>query len=55
MDNLLLDDFSGNEKVNPTPRVSPIIEKIIEEDENEGNEMERQVSRQDYLPFIDQS
>jgi len=43
MDNLLLDDCSNKEieKTNPTPRVPTIIEDIIEEDEYEGNEMER--------------
>jgi hypothetical protein len=49
MDNLLLDDTSSGkevEKTNPTPRVPTIFEKIIEEDEQEWNEMERQVSKQ---------
>ena len=36
MDNLLLDEISSGkevEKTNPTPRVTTIFEKIIEEDE----------------------
>lgn len=56
MDNLLLDDFSSSgkevEKTNPTPRVPTIFEKIIEEDEQEWNEMERQVSD---VALMDQS
>ena len=54
----MLDDppFKDNERGNPTPRVPTIIEDIIEEEEVDGNDnMERQVSKQDNHPLIDQS